>query len=1327
MAKKKNKVVSQRGFATVSAPSKKVAVEKEQEICDVEPVSSVSVSELVKAAEAVKRGLPREEEHVDPIVKLVEHYHAINERKSEKILESLTQREPKDQRVPEEQIKGLNIPARVEQTILKTLQRLEEDTTFRFDHQDIEHSFEATLALTIEEHLDWLCVNVPYERMPLGFYDKYFNELDTSIRIGHCKTEEAEEEESINIKYARLNLQLMSLEKQMPSKKKKGKHPPNVLSGTALEVAERKIKDLRNTLSNLETDWEFDKKQSHNALVALVAEKKKAHEEREEENRRREESLPVPEVSSDPVSSIMNQTTLMEEKEEEDTLLGGLMMEEEECLYERTFTNTSSLIKAEDFSVSSWKGDLPKDLLKKYCEGIGYRVQSYTNQHISTNLWRATVHIKKPRDLEASLSYELPATLGATQCQDAEQLVARVEKEESIKRVSRERLSFLVHLVEKSYEGKKKTTSEETSFVEKTPSVQANSNVMDMDMFSKRKDIFPKVQTSFEKRLNTDGYLDMKRKRNELPIAAYREQILELVQTHQVIVISGETGCGKSTQVPQFLAEALLTDPSSFGSVVCTQPRRISAMSIAQRVSTEMGDPPRTTGTHKAMVGYQIRLESKVSPENTLVFCTTGILLRRLESDKLLSGITHVIVDEVHERTIDSDFLLIILRRLCHIRPDLRVVLMSATAETNRFSSYFNDCPVVVVPGRTFPVHVRYLEDVVEATGYVLESDSPYAVQRKRVRQEQGSVEVAGKFGSSRKVRLEWFEDDSDADDPYDPTYIESKLTSVTHPEDEDETNTVKYSKQTYKMLRRMDENKINYDILLHLIEYICIYAQEQKEYLETSQIPSTGAILIFLPGMPEIRKLFDIVSSHHQLGDPEKYLLIALHSALSSEHQERAFDTPPPGVRKIILSTNIAETGVTISDVTIVIDTGMAKVISYDDKKKITRLRQTFVTKANAKQRRGRAGRVQEGICFHLFSQHRYEMMANYETPEILRLPLEELCLRIKVQALSFDGTETLTPLGVHLSNLPVNVHIGKMILFGAIFQCLDPVLTIAASLSFKSPFVRPFGKEKEADIARARFMHAHSDFWTIYMAYTSWRTKMNQVQGKANRFRQMHEFCNQHFLSQKNMEMIEDMKKQYLDLLISIGFVHADRHSTAREYEMKHYVRLCHIPSAYNIYAESVPIVNAAITAGLYPKIASLMRATGSFISEKLTMKIHPSSILFGHEKGLSSEFVAYNTIIMNNDKVYLWEASSIDSIAVMLLATNMEIKHKQRRVVLDHWIHFSCFARSAVLVKLLRTELNNLLAAKMNQPDLDLTSVDQEIMSSMVMVLEQRGTNK
>lgn len=243
-------------------------------------------------------------------------------------------------------------------------------------------------------------------------------------------------------------------------------------------------------------------------------------------------------------------------------------------------------------------------------------------------------------------------------------------------------------------------------------------------------------------------------------------------------------------------------------------------------------------------------------------------------------------------------------------------------------------------------------------------------------------------------------------------------------------------------------------------------------------------------------------------------------------------------------------------------------------------------------------------------------------------------------------------------------------MILFGAIFKCLDPILTIAAALSFKSPFIRPFGKEDEANAARARFRIDNSDFLTIYRAYEVWREHyLNAIKAnpsKSSLMRTMRNFCKDNFLSQQNLETIEDMKRQYLALLISIGFVKADQNPDRNRYDMKRpHIQLCDIPGEYNVYVDSMPVVNAALTAGLYPKIAEYLRQTNQILNKNMELKIHPSSMLFGKKNTLLTDFLVYNTVVMNNnnnqsvDNVYMWETSSVDAVAIILLATGIEIK--------------------------------------------------------------------
>jgi ATP-dependent RNA helicase DHX29 len=232
----------------------------------------------------------------------------------------------------------------------------------------------------------------------------------------------------------------------------------------------------------------------------------------------------------------------------------------------------------------------------------------------------------------------------------------------------------------------------------------------------------------------------MLRYRFGLPIASFREKIISTLEKSQIMVLSGETGCGKSTQLPSFILEDQLAKGRPC-KIFVTEPRRISAISLAQRVSQELGDAPGAMGTNNSLVGYSIRLEAKVSAATRLAFVTNGIALRMLESGSSGSGsrgtafdeVTHIIIDEVHERSIESDFLLIVLKSLIQQRPDLKVVLMSATLDAEKISAFFGGCPFLSVPGRTFPVQVNYLEDAVQTAEWHSSAERAGRSQAARV------------------------------------------------------------------------------------------------------------------------------------------------------------------------------------------------------------------------------------------------------------------------------------------------------------------------------------------------------------------------------------------------------------------------------------------------------------------------------------------------------------------------------------------------------------------------------------------------------------------
>lgn len=299
------------------------------------------------------------------------------------------------------------------------------------------------------------------------------------------------------------------------------------------------------------------------------------------------------------------------------------------------------------------------------------------------------------------------------------------------------------------------------------------------------------------------------------------------------------------------------------------------------------------------------------------------------------------------------------------------------------------------------------------------------------------------------------------------------------------------YSKQTKETVLKFDEYRMDYQLIKRLLLKIAT-APELDHY--------SKAILVFMPGLAEIRRLNDEILSEPAF--QRNWIVHALHSSIASEDQEKAFNVPPEGTRKIVIATNIAETGITIPDITAVVDAGKEKMMRFDERRQLSRLVESFISRANAKQRRGRAGRVQNGICFHLFTKHRHDkLLAEQQTPEMLRLSLQDLVLRVKICKLgeveqtlleavdppspknirraidslkevkALTSSESMTPLGSQLAKLPLDVFLGKLIIHGAFFRCLDAALSIAAILSSKSPFVNTMGSNTQRDAARMSF----------------------------------------------------------------------------------------------------------------------------------------------------------------------------------------------------------------------------------------------------------------
>ncbi|KAG8082023.1 hypothetical protein GUJ93_ZPchr0014g47055 [Zizania palustris] len=478
--------------------------------------------------------------------------------------------------------------------------------------------------------------------------------------------------------------------------------------------------------------------------------------------------------------------------------------------------------------------------------------------------------------------------------------------------------------------------------------------------------------------MKQSNYLKMLEARASLPIARLKDNFLHLLKENDVIVVSGETGCGKTTQVPQFILDDMVeSELGGYCNIVCTQPRRIAAISVAERVSDERCES--SPGSKDSLVGYQVRLDNARNERTKLLFCTTGILLRKLSGNNDLSDVTHVVVDEVHERTILGDFLLIVLKNLVEKRSNqpgrkLKVILMSATVDSTLFARYFGDCPVINVEGRTHPVSIHFLEDIYEKMEYCLALDSPSSgayFQHHGEKWKHASSSVNNRRGKKNLVLSSWGDESVFSEDYVNPHYTSDCYQS--------------YSERTNQNLKRLNEDVIDFDLLEDLIFYI------DENY-------PPGAVLVFVPGVAEIDMLIDRLCASVRFGGASSDWVLPLHSLLAPTDQRKVFLSPPENIRKVIVATDIAETSITIDDVIYVVDTGKHKENRYNPQKKMSSIVEDWISRANAKQRRGRAGRVKPGLCFCLYTCHRFEkMMRPFQVPEMLRMPLTELCLQIK------------------------------------------------------------------------------------------------------------------------------------------------------------------------------------------------------------------------------------------------------------------------------------------------------------------------------------------
>lgn len=615
---------------------------------------------------------------------------------------------------------------------------------------------------------------------------------------------------------------------------------------------------------------------------------------------------------------------------------------------------------------------------------------------------------------------------------------------------------------------------------------------------------------AWRNRQGSPALKEMLAQRQKLPAWEAKDLVVDTVLENQVTIIAGETGSGKSTQSVQFILDDLYS--KGFGnaaSIICTQPRRISALGLADRVSEE-----RCSKVGQE-VGYTIRGENKTSHQTKITFMTTGVLLRRLQTSggktddvvASLADISHVVIDEVHERSLDTDFLLSIIRDVLKKRRDLKLVLMSATLDAATFQGYFTSeglqVGLVEISGRTYPVEDYYLDDIIRMTDFSVDT-SRY---RDRDRDE-GMFDNTNPTGQSAS--------DKAAQDPIN------------------------------KIIQKLG-SRINYLLLAETVKAI----DEDLSYGGKK-----GGILIFLPGVAEINRTVN------QLRSISSLHVLPLHASLDTREQRRVFTNPPPGKRKIVVATNVAETSITIDDIVAVIDTGKVKETSFDPQNNMRKLEETWASRAACKQRRGRAGRVQAGKCYKLYTEALEERMAERPEPEIRRVPLEQLCLSVRAMGTrdvggflgrtptpptvsavenavkmlqrmgALDGEE-LTALGQQLAMIPADLRCGKLMIYGAIFGCLDESTTIASILSTRSPFLSPPDRRDEAKAARMQFSRGDGDLLTDLRACQ----QFNKMMDEGTPQRSLRQFCDENFLSYNTLMDISATRTQYYSSLAELG----------------------------------------------------------------------------------------------------------------------------------------------------------------------------------------------
>ncbi|MCB5190041.1 ATP-dependent RNA helicase HrpA [Methylobacillus arboreus] len=547
----------------------------------------------------------------------------------------------------------------------------------------------------------------------------------------------------------------------------------------------------------------------------------------------------------------------------------------------------------------------------------------------------------------------------------------------------------------------------------------------------------------------------------ELPVSTRKDEIAEAIRKNQVVIVSGETGSGKTTQLPKICLEL---GRGVSGLIGHTQPRRIAARSVASRIAQELKSPLGET------VGYKVRFNDRLSETTYIKLMTDGILLAETQGDRYLNAYDTIIIDEAHERSLNIDFLLGYLKQLLPRRPDLKVIVTSATIDAERFSKHFNGAPVIEVSGRTYPVEIRY-RPLGSRRMVIAPAPAPVAVSIVEVPVSEAETRPAEEFkrkaGNVDPSIRKWLDDD-------DMELLGQDVMGVQ-----------RKPRAEAKWLEEDDAEEAMEEAILDSVEQL-------------SRLGG-GDILVFLPGEREIRETADYLNKHLRHVE-----ILPLFARLSIEDQQRVFRSG--GGRRVVLATNVAETSLTVPGIKYVIDTGLARVNRYSARAKVEQLQVEKISQAAARQRAGRCGRVSSGICIRLYDEADFNNRPEFTDPEILRSSLAAVILRMaalklgNVQEFPFieapssryiadgyqllqelgavDAEHNITETGRQLARLPLDPRVSRMILEAKKQSCVREILIIASALAIQDPRERPMDKREAADQAHAKFKVEHSDF---------------------------------------------------------------------------------------------------------------------------------------------------------------------------------------------------------------------------------------------------------